>query len=77
MNNSFYLLFCTSAGFMVGSDLRADVPEQYAAGDHRPHQMVQARGRDARREGQLRRLISLKKPRLLDRWVFVRWLRLD
>uniref|UniRef100_A0A0E0LL07 Uncharacterized protein n=1 Tax=Oryza punctata TaxID=4537 RepID=A0A0E0LL07_ORYPU len=45
-------------GIMDGFDLRADMPDLHADGDHRPNQMVQDRGRDAGEEGQLCRLIS-------------------
>uniref|UniRef100_A0A453PTR7 Uncharacterized protein n=1 Tax=Aegilops tauschii subsp. strangulata TaxID=200361 RepID=A0A453PTR7_AEGTS len=59
---------------MVGSDLRADLPDQHAGGDHRPHEMVQDRGCDAAREGQLHRLIDKYRSWLAPVvGVFVRW----
>ena len=42
---------------MDGFDLRADMPDLHADGDHRTNQMVQDRGRDAGEEGQLRRVV--------------------
>jgi hypothetical protein len=44
-------------GIMDGFDLRADMPDLHADGDHRTNQMVQDRGRDAGEEGQLRRVV--------------------
>ena len=44
---------------MGGADLWGDMPSLLIAGDHRPHQVVEARGGHAGGESQLRRVAQI------------------
>lgn len=55
------------AGVVGWPDLRSGMPGLLAAGDHRPHQVVKDRGLHEGGQGQLHRLVYVKKKNTLLR----------